>query len=82
METTALKTKSIYVDMPSWSNILVDDFIACIGVKGYTNTIYHVAEVKRVTPRGDRVKRVHLGVVKSDLLTACRREPTLHWVRA
>jgi hypothetical protein len=65
------KLKSLYVDAPLWvPDIKVDDFIVTIGVNK-SNSVYHVAEV-RISAR-EKMKRAHLKVYVSDLVTALRR---------
>lgn len=67
-----LKFKSLWIDAPSWSDsILVDDFLIAIG-KTKSNSVYHVAEVK-LKMKG-KIVRYTMKVLKSDLITAIRRE--------
>jgi len=66
--------KSLYVDMPIWNEPLkVDDFIITIGKK-QSNSVYHIAEVRRVDSREKRRSRYHIKVYMSDLTTALKRE--------
>lgn len=67
--------KSLYVDMPTWSEgIIEDDFIITIG-NTKSNSVYHVYESKlKIRPNG-RVARYYLKVLKSDLITALHRDP-------
>lgn len=77
------KKKSLYIDMPNWDNGLrVDDFLVAIGQKK-SNSVYHVAEIKRTVPRG-RMTRYYIQVYNTDLLTALKRDSeqrliTLYW---
>jgi len=66
--------RSLYVDVPSYGeDISVDDFIVAVG-KTKTNSVYHVAEARvRESPKA-RMKRCHLKVYKSDLITALSRD--------
>lgn len=79
------KPKSLYIDMPSWEEgVKIDDFLVAIGKK-QSNSVYHIASIKRVVDRKEkRMKRYHINVYKSDLLTALRRDEdqkliTIQW---
>ena len=66
--------KSLYVDMPNWNQgIAVDDFIIAIG-NTKSNSVYHVFEVNARPRRDKRITRYNLKVLKSDLLTALKRD--------
>lgn len=69
------RLRKLYVDIPNWQKGLqVYDFIVAIGVK-QSNSIYHIAEVNKVTPiKNKRASRWHIKVYKSDLLTALNRD--------
>ena len=71
------KSKSLYVDMPQWKiGIMVDDFLVAIG-KNKSNSVYHVAKIKRVVDKPEkRIIRYYLSVYKSELTTALRRDKT------
>jgi len=68
------KLRSLYIDLPDWKEINVDDFLVAIGLK-QSNSVYHIAEVKSIVPKKNiRARRFYLRVYKSDLLTALRRD--------
>lgn len=70
------RTKSLYVDQPSWGEpINVDDFVITIGVK-QSNSVYHVSEVKIKQHADKRITRYNLKVFDSDLMTAIQRDKT------
>jgi hypothetical protein len=67
------KPISLYIDSPHWSpDLKVDDFIVAVGEKK-SNSVYHIAKVNK--KRRGRTKRFYVKVYKSDLITACRRDP-------
>lgn len=68
------KPRSLYIDLPTWKEIKVDDFMVAIG-KNKSNSVYHVAEIKSIVPNEKkRMVRFYLKVFKSDLLTAIKRD--------
>ena len=68
------KLKSLYIDCPIWNpDVSVDDFIVAIGVNK-SNSIYHVAEVRKKPYHKKRKNRFHLKVYVSDLLTLIKRD--------
>ncbi|MEX0313439.1 MAG: hypothetical protein AB3N18_04620 [Allomuricauda sp.] len=67
--------KSLYVDMPSWESLNVDDFIVAVG-KTKTNSVYHIAECKHKPRPNKRMVRHYIKVFKSDLITALKRDPS------
>ena len=69
-----LSLKSLYIDMPTWApGIVTDDFIVAIGKK-QSNSVYHVYASKPKPSPKPRMMRYHLKVLKSDLITAIKRE--------
>ena len=67
--------KSLYVDSPSWAPAIIpDDFIVAVG-KVKTNSVYHVVESKPKINLEKRMVRYYLKVLKTDLLTALKRDP-------
>lgn len=71
------KLKSLYIDMPIWSeSVKVDDFLVAVGKKK-SNSVYHVAEIKSVIEKPEkRVKRCYIKVLNSDLVTMLSRDST------
>lgn len=72
------KLKSIYIDRPHWeAKVKVDDFLISIGLKK-TNSVYHVAEVRKSDRGKDKWRwtRYYLKVFDSDLPTALIRDKT------
>lgn len=67
------EVKKLYVDMPSWGSINVDDFVVTIG-KNKSNSVYHVVEVNSKPRKNKRITRHYLKVYKSDLITCLRRD--------
>jgi len=64
---------SLYVDVPlNYREVNVDDFIVTIGIKGHTNSVYHVAESKSKL-RG-KITRYYVKCYRSDLMTCCARD--------
>lgn len=76
VETGTEKLVSIYYDQPAWQEqVEVDDFIVTIGAK-QSNSVYHVAEVKK-KPRADlRMIRFYLKCYRSNLPTALQKDQT------
>ena len=70
-----METKSLYVDSLNYDyQVQVDDFFVAIG-KLKSNSVYHVAEIVRRHPvKSGRMTRTHMRVVKTDLITALRRD--------
>ena len=70
------KPRKLYVEMPyHCGRILVDDFLITIGKK-QSNSVYHVAEVKKTTDYPEKkTRKFHVVVYKSDLPTALKRDP-------
>lgn len=75
------KLKSLYIDMPQWKiGVIVDDFLVAIG-KTKSNSVYHVAKVKRIVDKPEKkLIRYYLSVYKSELTTALRRDKTQHLI--
>lgn len=68
------KPKKLYVDSPAWAPaILEDDFIVAVG-KTKSNSVYHVVESKGKPNPKKRIIRYHIKVLKSDLITALKRD--------
>ena len=67
------KLKSLWIDCPFSEGIKIDDFLVAIGEKK-SNSVYHVADVKTKDSPKPRMKRHHLKVYKSDIITALKRD--------
>ena len=68
------KVKKLYVDSPSWAPIIIpDDFIVAVG-KTKSNSVYHIVDSIAKPTKKKRITRYHLKVLKSDLITALRRD--------
>jgi hypothetical protein len=70
------KLKKLYIDIPlNEEGVNVDDFLVAIGKK-QSNSVYHIAEVKSVVNRDGGLKRYHILVFSTDLITAINRDNT------
>lgn len=68
-------TKSLYIDISfNKFELLADDFLVAIG-KTKTNSVYHVLEITSIKQRNRHMKRVYFKCLKTDLLTALKRDP-------
>ena len=66
------QVKKLYVDCPEQQPaVMPDDFIVAVG-KTKSNSVCHVAEVKRKLWKNNI--RYHVKVFKSDLITALKRD--------
>lgn len=66
------RLRKIYIDRPAWDTpIKIDDFLVAVG-RTQSNSVYHIAEVS--PKQRERMVRYHLKVMKTDLLTALRRD--------
>lgn len=69
-----MEVKRQIMDLPfHYPNPQVDDFLVSEG-DTKTNSIYHIMEITKVTWPKARIKRIHMQVVKTDLLTMIRRD--------